>query len=411
MNTAVDLPWGAWYGDTSHRLEFPDHWLVDVLEPRGAAACSSDDIAKALDAPIDSQPLCELAKGCRSVCVVVDDLARPTRAADVLPTLLAQIHEGGVPPEGVRIVVAAGSHGRLDEERMAWKVGSDVAAKYQVECHDCGAPLAATGIVYGDRELAVNRTFYESDLKIAIGSVMPHSFAGYSGGAKLVLPGLADLSATARSHKFVQLGLRGGTDPNENRFRREAEELARRLGLKFVVCVLANSNRETAAVFAGDVVAAHRRACAAAEELFRTELEAEYDCVLLGAYPKDVDLIQAENVFVSFKKVRAPVVRDGGVIVLATAASEGVGQHGLFQPGGVSYRRPQRKRALGERELWLYVPSLTTEEVRKLYWEGYPVFHDKQELTRALADRFAGPARAAVFPCAPMQQVVDMRQS
>jgi hypothetical protein len=280
-----------------------------------------------------------------------------------------------------------------------------------VECHDCRNRLHPTGINYGDRELSLNRTFCEADLKIAVGSVLPHSFAGFSGGAKLVLPGLSDLAATARSHKFVQLGLRGGADPNENRFRIEAEELARRLGLRFVVCVVVNSSRQTVGVFAGDVVAAHRRACEAARKVFRTDLRAQHDCVVLNAYPKDIDLIQAENVFVALKTAKSPAVPSDGVIVLTTAASEGLGCHGLFDPSGVSYRKPARKRALGDRELWVYAPGVSTDDVRRLYWEGYPVYHDMRGLTGALARRFPGTTRAAVLPCAPMQQVHDLRDA
>ena len=166
--------------------------------------------------------------------MVVDDLARPTRASDILPPLLNRLHEAGLPQDEVRIVVATGSHGTLDRQQLAWKVGEEIVSCYRVECHDCRTSLAATNINYGHRRLAINRTFLESDLKIAVGSVLPHAFAGYSGGAKLVLPGLSDLSATARSHKFVQLGLRGGAAPNENRFRLEAEQLARQAGIKIM---------------------------------------------------------------------------------------------------------------------------------------------------------------------------------
>jgi nickel-dependent lactate racemase len=401
----VGLPWGAWYQDGPHPLDLPDHWSVDVLAPRDAPACSAEEISEAIRSPVEGPSLGELAGGRKSACVVVDDLARPTRASDILPPVLRELHAAGLPEDAVTIVVATGSHGPLTAEQLAWKVGAKTASQYRVECHDCRDHLAATGIEYGDRQLRVNRAFYEADLKIAIGSVLPHSFAGHSGGAKLVLPGLSDLEATARSHKFVQLGLRGGADPNENRFRLEAEDLARRLGLAFVVCVVTNSNRETAGVFAGDVVAAHRRACTSAQRAYATDLNAEYDCIVLNAYPKDVDLVQAENAFVALKTAKAPVVREGGVIVLTTAASEGLGRHGLFGPGGASYRKPTRKRALGNRELWIYAPTVSPDDVRKLYWEGYPAFREATALTRALADRFPGCANAAVFPCAPMQQV------
>jgi nickel-dependent lactate racemase len=405
----VELPWAAWHRDTAHRLSLPQHWTVEVLRPQDAPRCTGGDIAGALDNPIDSPPLDELARGCRSVCLVVDDLARPTQAADVLTPLLARLHALGLAADSIRIVVATGSHGALTPEHIAWKVGADVAARYRVECHDCRANLAGTGITYGDRELLVNRTFYESDLKLGIGSVLPHSFAGYSGGAKLVLPGLADLQATARSHKFVQLGLRGGQDPNQNRFRTEAEQLVATLGLRFIVCVVANSRRETAAVCAGGLVAAHRRASAIAARTYRTEVRRDYDVAILNAYPKDIDLVQADNAFVVLKTAAAPVVRTGGLYILSTAATDGIGHHGLFEPGGVSYRPPTKKRQLADRDLWIYAPNLIPEQVRTLYWQGYPTFHTAEELHQALNNKFPHTASCAIFPCAPMQQVDDRR--
>lgn len=405
--STVELPWAAWYQDTWHRLVFPEHWSVDVLSACDAPSCGQEAIAAALDSPIDSPPLAELAQGRRRACIVVDDLARPTRAAEVLPELLKRLHAGGLSAAAIRIVVATGSHGPVGAEAITWKVGEEVAAAYRVESHDCHGDLAGTGIAYGDRELRINRTFLEADLRLVVGSALPHAFAGFSGGAKLVIPGLVDIEATARSHKFVELGLRGGTRPGENRFRGEAEQLVGQLGLDFAVCVLPNARRETAAVFAGHFVRAHRRACERAAALYRTTLGPDYDCLVLNAYPKDVDLIQSEGALVALKSLRGPAVREGGVIVLATAAFAGIGRHGLFEPGGASYRKPQRKRIAAGRDLWLYVPSLSADQVHQLYCHEYPVFRRPAELCSALAARFVGPAKAAVLPCAAMQRLEE----
>ena len=226
-----------------------------------------------------------------------------------------------------------------------------------------------------------------------------------------MLPGLADVSATARSHKFVQMGLRGGQDPNENRFRLEIEQLARSVGYRYCVCVVPNRRRETSALVAGDVTSAHRRACEIAARSYATEADAEYDVLLLNAYPKDIDLIQAEGALVALKTASQPVVAEDGVLLITTAATEGLGTHGLFAPGGVSYRQPRQKRALGRREIWLYAPNILEQEARKLYWKGYPVFGGSGDLLRAMSERFPGRARLAVLPCAPIQQVVDRRHA
>jgi len=409
QSAALRLPWGAWYEDATHRLPFPRAWQVDRLEPADAPAWGRERIEAALASPIASPPLAELARGRRTASIVVDDLARPTRSADVLPTLIEQLEGAGLDRSGITVLVATGTHGPLAPEQIERKLGPDVVNTVRVEVHDARTSTVPTEIRYGKEPLKINRTFLESELKLSVGSVLPHSFAGYSGGAKLLLPGLADVAATARSHKFVEMGLRGGADPNENRFRREIEQLARELGLGYTVCVVPNSRRETAGVFAGDLVAAHREACRTAARVYATPLRETYDCVVLNAYPKDIDLVQAENALVALKTARAPVVHEQGVLVIATAASEGLGRHGLFAPDGASYRAPRPKRALGRRELWLYAPGVTEAEARQLHWEGYPFFHDPAALCEALAGRFPGAARAAVLPCAPVQQIDDNR--
>ena len=152
-------------------------------------------------------------------------------------------------------------------------------------------------------------------------------------------------------------------------------------------------------------------ACQLAAEAYRTPLRATYDCVVLNAYPKDIDLIQANNTFVAMKTAAAPVVHDEGVILITTAASEGLGKHGLFAPGGVSYLEAKPKRALGKRELWIYAPNVAETEARQLYWAGCPFFRDAHSLKQALAGRLPMKTKVAVLPCAPMQQLDDRREN
>ncbi len=406
---SVSVPWGAWYQERQLELRFPETCRVDVLNPRGGRSLRADEIRDALNAPIEGPSLGELAAAGNSACLVVDDLARPTRAAEILPEVTEQLRRGGIGDTQIGIVVATGSHAALSDEEIALKLGPEIAGRHRVQSHDCRSNLAATGVRYGDHELQLNRTFLDADVKIVVGSVLPHTFAGFSGGAKLVLPGLADLASIARSHKFVQLGLRGGGDPNANRFRTEAEQIAEQLGLAFVVCAVTNPARETIGLFAGHVVAAHRAACEQARTAFATPVGDSYDCVILNAYPKDCDLIQAVNAFVAWKTATRPVVRDDGLVVLMTACSQGLGRHGLFDPQGVSHHEPRPLRVLGGRDLWLLAPGVSEQAVHEMFWEGYRVFSDRDELLTALSHRFPERASIAVFPCAPMQQVDDVR--
>jgi len=404
----ISFPWSAWYQDTTHTLEFPSHWTVEQFDLPERRAFGEQEIANALDRPIESQTLEELSFHVKSACIVVDDLARPTPASQILPRVIRKLTQRTLRAEDLKIVIATGTHGKLNEQQIAWKVGQEISHRFDVQCHDCNQELEGSGIKYGNDELRINRTFLNSELRIAIGSVLPHSFAGYSGGAKLVLPGLADVCATSRSHKFVQLGLRGGSNLEKNRFRTEAEEIVKKIGLDFFIGVSTNSKREIVDLHAGDVVEAHRTASAHAKTYFKTQVDGQYDCLVLNAFPKDVDLIQSENVFVALKTATKSIVKEDGVILVVTAASEGLGKHGLFQPGGANYRRPVQKRAFGNRELWIYSPSVSEADVRHVYWEGYPFFKDSRSLSLALKKRFPNECRAAIFMTAPMQQIVTL---
>jgi len=399
----LSVPWSAWFADEEHTLLVPAGWSVDWLEPPFGPVWTQSQIAAAIRAPFSAPPLRELAQGARRVCIAVDDLARPTRAGLILPHVLQELCAGGLKDDAVDLVIATGAHSNL--QMLEAKIGPEAAARLRVHVHDQQA-VATAAIEYGGRPLLINRTFLDADLKIGIGAVLPHPFAGYSGGAKLLVPGLADLAACDRSHKFVRMGLRGGTGTSQNGFRLEIERIARRVGYSFTICCVPDARREMIGVCAGDVVAAHRQASLIAARAYATPVASNYDCLIVNAYPKDTDLIQAQGALVALKTATRPVVNEGGLVVLAAAASGGLGSHGLFGPGGLSYRPPSPRRDLANRELWLYTPAISPSDARKLFWEGYRFFQCAEELSAALHQRLGPAARAAILPCGPLQQIV-----
>lgn len=400
------VPWGAWRGDAPHELFFPAGWRIDELSPPALPEWSDAQLAAALDQPVGCAPLAALAAGRSSVAIAVDDLSRPTPAARLLPLLLARLERAGIPPSRVSIVVATGAHGPVSPAGLQAKLGDDVVRQCRVECHDPHGALVDTGLLYGSQTLRINAAFAAAELKLALGGVLPHPFAGYSGGAKLILPGLTDLEATARAHKFVQLGLRGGHDPDRNRFRLEAEQIARQLGLAFVVCAAMGTKRQIVSLSAGDVAAAHRQAVLAAQHAGRTPVGGAYDALVLNAYPKDINLVQAEAALVALRCMPALPLSPQGVVVLTAAASEGVGRHDLFAPGGCAARTPAPLRALAGRALWVYSPGVTAAQVQTLFAAEYRSFGDPHALHNALAERFGPGASVGVVPAASMQELV-----
>jgi nickel-dependent lactate racemase len=327
--------------------------------------------------------------------------------ASILDAVTALLNKSGIADTAIRIVVATGAHRRLSRDELALKLGRNALARFPIECHS-GSRMSPTGVQYGDAELLVNATYLAADLKVLIGTPVPHSFAGSSGGAKLVIPGLADLQATVRSHKMVLMGLRRGGDSTQSTFREHIEDLVRHLGVHFAISVVTDAERKTVAVFAGDLVESHRAAAAHGDALYATPVHNEYECLVLNAYPKDTDLIQSENAFVAVKRARLPV-SPTGLVVMTTAASEGVGHHGLFEPGGAAYRTPVPPRALRGRELWVYAPSVAPADAYHLFHSECRVFGDRTALAEALGRRFEHPIHCAILPAAPLQLITSVR--
>jgi len=405
---APDLPWGAWYGDRPLSLDWPEGWHIDWLRPPTGPEPSPGELAHQLD-PRSLDPAQpgwhDWLRDADHVAIAVDDCARPTPVDRVLESLLDQWQEFGWSPDRVRVVVASGAHAPPDPERLQAKLGPRVLERCRVEIHNPHGDLVETGIPYGDRQLRLNRTFFTSPRKVCLGSVLPHPFAGFGGGAKLILPGLTDLETTERSHKFVLLGLRGGGDPNSNQFRGEAEAIARQLGPIVGIACVTGGRRELLATFSGDLVASHRAASARAAALYATPLGGECDCLVLNAYPKDVDLLQSQGALLALRSLPRNPLRPGGVALLTTAASTGVGQHELFGPGGRCLRPPRHPPALAGRSLWVYAPILHPADLAWYFPPETRLFTSPADLRAALLSELGPAARCVIVPTAPLQQL------
>lgn len=405
MAKEFTLPWRAWFGEAPFNISLPDHWEVEQLSMQDAPALPESAIAAALECAIASPPLAQLAQNKRRVAIAVDDLSRPTPAGKILPALLQRLRACDIRDEQIRLIISLGSHSALTPAQIQLKVGAETARRVLVENHDCNSNLVDIGAKVGQTPVLINRTFAEADLKILIGSVVPHAFAGFSGGAKMVLPGLANIESIEWTHKAVLMGLRGKAGTLEgNRFRAEFERVARHLGVQFSLNVVVNSRREIAGLFAGDLEAAHRQAAEVARRIYATRLPAEpLDVAICNAYPKDDELLQAENAFMFHHTAPANYLKADGLILLTSACSLGMGQHGLFGPAQRLYRQPARKGFLGNRHVAAFMPGVTSEIFHQIYWEGYPHFQTWEATLEFLQHRYPNGGRAGIFPCSSIQ--------
>lgn len=386
--TKIQLPWGAWYGDEVLELAVPEAWRVSVPAIRNAAPLSADAVRQGLRAPIGTRPLRELAAGKRSAAIVVDDLTRPTPTAELLPPVLEELRAAGLSPEAVRVLVGQATHRPMARPELFKKLGP-LADDLTVISHNPYENLVPFGTTQAGTPVAFSRFYVESDLRLTIGCVEPHGAFGHSGGAKLVFPGLAGIDSIYANHRPNHLRP-GILAPEASTMRLDAEEAVRMVGLDAVVNVVVGHQRQILGIFVGDFVAAQRQAAVFAEQVYATPVAGPADAVLLNAYPKDTELIQVVNAANALFAAKTPVLRDGGVAVITTAASEGPGYHALAGPGGRMSRRLPHP-LLAARPIILFCPHGRTADLPPSFPAGTVCCREWPEVVRWVEAR-VGPA-------------------
>ena len=413
MDNTVTVYSRAWYGDEELTLNFPTDWEVEVLGPKDAPVLSDTQIEKAFAEPIGTPRISELAKGKKSAGIVVDDLSRPTPAAQVIPYLLRELASAGVPKSEIRFVVGGGSHRPLTDEEVAKKIGADVAAEYAATSHDfMSGDLRALGNLSNGMPIYLNRVVADSDFKICLGGIYPHGSVGFGGGAKLVVPGIAGFAtmfyfhtfSPGRGHAVIE---RKGSEPDHRDF---AEEVAGVLGLDVIVNTVLNSRREICGLFVGDFVRAHRKGAYFALDTYGTEIpevsRKETDLVVLNCYPLDSDPIQTG------KALWATRYFEKAYKMALNPASDGICYHGLFEEiDYVRFVQQRTERTQSE----LPAPQLGTQDQLHVWSEHFLVddfykkhpgallFRDLDQLISLFAGRLPSQAKVAVLPSAGIQ--------
>src|SRR6185437_66294 len=225
------IRWGAWYDDRELELDFPAGYEVSTCAPADGPDIGEAGIAAAFAAPIGTPRLAEIARGRRRPVVVIDDLSRPTPGRRLLPPILAELETAGIAAEGVLILAGVANHRPMVREDLVKKIGQDVLARCRVSNHfswDGCTPLGTTS--FGS-PVEVNSDFLQCDLRILVGSIIPHAAAGFAGGAKLLMPGIASIRSAEAYHRGSALRGRYGLAVTDA--RRESEEAARMAGVDF----------------------------------------------------------------------------------------------------------------------------------------------------------------------------------
>jgi lactate racemase len=317
------------YGRTGLDVTLPDDRTVGPLAIREARPLDHPDraLAEALQDPIDTPPLAELARGRRSACVVICDVTRPVPNKLILPPVLRTLEGAGIPRDKILILNATGLHRPNEGAELVAMVGEEVAANYRIENHHGKAREEHTyfGTTPNGVPAWIDSRYIEADLKITTGLIEPHLMAGYSGGRKVICPGLAGLETVKVWHgpRFLEhpkadCGIVAGNPVHEENTR-----IALMAGCDFIVNVCIDGKRRVTWVGAGDMIRAWERGVEFCESVVKAGVREPLDVVVTSCagYPLDTTWYQAVKGLTG----ALPIVKTGGTIVMAASLSEGLG--------------------------------------------------------------------------------------
>ena len=301
---------------------------VNNIRPEGS---EQDIVHCALRNPIGSARLSEIAAGKHKIVIITSDHTRPVPSRLTLPMLLNEI-QNGAPQAEITILVATGCHRAMTEAEKLQRFGKEICARFKIVMHDCDdeSNLVDIGELPSGKRCIINRLAVEADLLVAEGFIEPHFFAGFSGGRKAVLPGVAARRTVLENHCAAQIA-----DPHartgmleDNPIHLDMCDAAQRVGLSFILNVILNEKHEVIRAVAGDPFMAHDAGCGFLKEICQVKGRLS-DIVITtnGGYPLD------QNVYQSVKGMTAaePLVREGGVIIMLAEASDGIGGERFFR--------------------------------------------------------------------------------
>lgn len=304
-------------------VDIPDANLLGVFQPSRfeAVADVRECVIDAIDNPIGSARIEDIARGKRNAVIVSDDYTRQTPVDVIIPILEEKLRVSGV--DRIRILVALGTHRAMTGEEKLRRFGRDICSRFEIINHEYknADNLIDLGTTARGTRFEVNRMAVEADLVIGLGQIAPHRIAGFSGGAKIVLPGVSGAQGIAHTHWI------GGREDGakmlgfaENPVREEMNACAKAVGLSFIVNAICDPQGRLIGMVAGDYAQAHLKGCELAREVFGVRVSEPADIVIADSFPKDIELWQAAKALYAADLM----VKPGGVVILVSPCVEGV---------------------------------------------------------------------------------------
>jgi len=409
------------YGENGLWVTLPDNLNIEVIRPCSFSGLQDEQgaIIEALRKPIGLPPLRRLVRPRDRVAIVFSDITHPMPNRRVLPPLLEEISH--VNRSQIVLINALGTHQPMTEEELESMLGREVTHNYRVLQHDsCDkSKLVYLGKSSFGHPIWINRFYMEASVRILTGLIEPHDFAGFSGGPKAVLPGIAGEESILGNHKGSMVGhpeASWGITAG-NPIWEEMLEVATRTKPTFLLNVCLNRAKEIVQVFGGDMKKAHSAGVGFMKKAAMVQVKDMYDIVIASSagYPADLNLYQS----VKGMSAAAQIVKQGGSIILAAECRDGIPNYGDFGRILKMAHSPQallqiinqddfqirdqwsaQVQALAQLRADIYVKStyLTDEQIRSALLK--PCHRIEDTLERLLVV-YGQSARIAVLPEGP----------
>jgi nickel-dependent lactate racemase len=317
------------YGRTGLTAELPDRHIVRTLKYKDAPPLADprSDLLKVLEKPNGTPPLEEIARGKKDACVVICDITRPVPNELILRPMLEILEREGIPRDKITILVATGLHRESKPEEIIEMVGGPIAREYRIVDHHGQQRGEHTYLGQSPRGVPIwiDSRYVNADLKITTGLIEPHLMAGFSGGRKLICPGIAALETIKvwhgpdfLEHPSADCGILEGNPVHE-----ENTWIGRKTGCDFIVNVVIDTERRPLKWVAGDMEAAFLEGVAFVRGVVRDTVAEPVDIVVTSCagYPLDTTFYQAVKGLTG----ALPIVKQGGTIIMCASLSEGIG--------------------------------------------------------------------------------------
>ena len=313
------------FGTQPQSFEVPEKNLIGILGPNAVEITETGRpvVVKSLQNPIGAPKLSEIVKPGEKIVIITSDITRPVPSYKIIPPVLEELWAAGAGPKDVTVVFALGSHRRHTVDEMKRLVGEEVYE--QVRCVD-GDPVdfVHMGVTGLGTPVDVTRIVAEADRRICIANIEYHYFAGYSGGAKSIMPGVSTRAAIQSNHSRMVLPEAAAGRLEDNPVRLDLEEAIGFCPIDFIVNVVLDEHKEIIHCVSGHFIKAHREGCRFLDKLYLKEIDSRADIVIAsqGGAPKDLNLYQTQKALDNAKHA----VKKGGVIILVGSCKEGLGE-------------------------------------------------------------------------------------